>query len=226
MARVYLNIQNKRTARAEFGAVSPAQIAEHLKIDLVEGDSVTEEDAKLEALSQAVTEWVEDQYGVDILKCTRTQTQDGIKGGELHMIYGPVIAFTSVEHWLEGATAYTAFSSSLWQSSDNRVWSTSWPVLRSRAGVRVSYTSGLVNFMQAGGDPTPEEIAAARALVPSKVREAILNCIGHLFENREGQSVPNKYEAQAKLTSSGAPPNTEMLLTGFANMSLTGKARQ
>lgn len=227
MARVYLNIQNKRTSRASFGAVSPSQIAQHQKLDeSVEAGEVTDEDAKLEDLSQAVTEWLEDQYGVDILKCTRTQVQDGIKNGELHMLYGPVIAFTGVEHWLEGAGAYTAFSSTLYQTADNRLWSTSWPVLRSRAGVRVSYTSGMVNFTQAGGSPTPEEIAAARALVPMKVQEAILNCIGHLFENREGQSVPSKYEAQSKLTTSGAPPNTDMLLTGFANISLTGKARQ
>ncbi len=223
MARIYLNIDCKRTARASFPIVSLREVQEHLKLDLsVDSGEVTEEDTKINSLALAVTHWLEDHYSIDILKCTRTQTQDALKCGEMHVCYGPVISISSVSVWLEGASAYSAFTD--YERAGNRLWSLEWPLVRSRAGIVVTYLSGLVNYTQAGGTITSDEIATAQALVGSKYKLAVLNTIGYLYENREGQSVPSKYEAQAKLNVSGAPASVDLLMTGESNMSLTGKS--
>jgi hypothetical protein len=114
-------------------------------------------------------------------------------------------------------------SSTLYTVVGNSIVSDAWPAHRGRGSVLVTYTAGLVDWDAADPtDPTDEEIATAQAAVPEAVALGILNTIGHLYENREGQKPTSKYEVDAKLSGMN-PPNTEMLGTGLRNISLVGK---
>lgn len=226
--RVYEGIQVKKISTPAFLALSLETVADFLKMDRAENpnESVTDEDATLTMVIQAVTAWWEHHMGTCLLRAPWRQTQNAIKDGCIALRRGPALSVTSI-YTIAGFTATTntpqLMSPSLYTLAGNEIYSENWPLIRNKGGVYVNYMAGLVNWQAADeNNITPEEIAEFQSMVDPQVRLGLLNTIGHLMNNREGQKPTNKYEIDSQLAGL-TPANTQMLGLGYMNVSLTGK---
>ncbi len=92
-----------------------------------------------------------------------------------------------------------------------------WPSHRGFASFVVTYNVG---YNDHPDSPTDPDIVTARAAVPEDIQEAILQWIGHFYNNREGQSGEMKYEVIAKRIGV-IPSNVAGLLEAYLDRRLT-----
>lgn len=210
--RRYEGLSLRRTVEPPIDPVTSAEVKTALKI-YESGD-----DADLALLIASARIWAETYTNLGFIDQTWEQTQDRVND-EYKLRRGPVLSIGKIEYIasmdadtkvLVAATGYTF--------SGRRVRTRStWPSHRGFGSWITTFAVGYYDL------PTvnPEgSYAAARAAVPEPIRRAIIQLVGHLYENREGQGGEAKYEVLAKAQGL-MPPNVKLLLDPYVNRSLT-----
>ena len=202
------------------------QIAEasHLPISLEEVKaslliSHTGDDALITSLIQAAANQIRGLTNRSLMQETWRQTQSHVPDGYM-LVREPVLAILAVEYIpTETGTSWTTLDPANYVLAGKRVLQLAyaWPGHRSVAGWRTTFTAG---FKSLPDNPTSEDIAASRAAIPSPIRQAIIQLVGHLLENREGQGPDLKYEALAR-DYKALPPNVALLLEPYRYWRLT-----
>lgn len=160
------------------------------------------EDALIEALIGAATEWVETFTNRVLLTQTWDRLLDEVEGECIALPKSPVASVTHVKY-IDTAGTLTTWSSSLYQvdvaSIRGRIapaWGQCWPCAREQFGAwQIRYVCGY---------GTPDDI-------PMAIRQAMLLIIGHWFEHRE---------SVADFQVFGVPLSSEHLLWRFRVPSL------
>lgn len=227
------NRQYSRVYRTPFAPVSYADVVAALK--LPESVPIPDEETPgidntedLEALIDAATEAVEGYIGASVFPERWTQTQDRPER-RVWLYKTPVRSVQAVTYlptW-ESDTALTLASTIYVLSGSQLVFRDAGgiPETRDAGGFTVTYTRGLYTFTLVDeDDPTDEEITAARALVSDKLKRAILQLIGHLYDNPEGRPVDTQTQDNES-KNSALPANVIALLSSSRNWSLTGRAK-
>ena len=203
-----------RTVDPEFAPITAADVIAHLK--LPSGSSETNIDRIITAVVGAIEKYTNRGY----IKQTIRQTHDRI-GAKLTLWMRPVLEVVSIQT----IATMAADDLVLMDSADYAVSldrdkirpRSSWPSHRGFASFIVTFNVG---YNDHAVTPTDEQIITAQAAVPSDVREAILQWIGHLYGNREGQSGELKYEVVAKRIGI-IPANVAILLEGYLDRRLS-----
>lgn len=230
------NVLTKRISGCPFPALTIADVAAFLKLDYsLDNAKVTEEDGSITYLINAVTAWYEAHIGYRIFRQRWQQTQDNIRATgsgmnnqkiqRLFITEGPLLKtdtlvleifpdnFSSTTETLVAGTDYYLLQNAI-------VPLNTWPAVRDAGGFRLTYDAGSIDYPD---NPNPTQIATAQAALEPEMRVAMFNVIGHLFENREGQKPPTRYETDAALAGI-TPSNAAMLSIGNVNWSLTGRS--
>ena len=203
-----------RTVNPEFNPVTAAEVIAHLK--LPSGSSETNIDRIIGAVVSAIEKYTNRGY----IKQTIRQSHDQI-GPMIKLWVRPVLSITTIQ-----TISSMAADDLVLMSSDDYAVAfgnekirprSAWPTHRGFGSFIVTY---VVGYDAHADSPTAEQIAAAQAAVPEDVREAILQWIGHFYNNREGQSGELKYEVVAKRIGI-IPANVAGLLEGYLDRRLT-----
>jgi uncharacterized phiE125 gp8 family phage protein len=203
-----------RTVAPEFNPVTAAQVIAHLK--LPSGSSETNIDRIIGAVIGAIEKNTNRGY----IKQTIRQTHDQI-GAMIKLWVRPVLEVVSIQTIpTMAADDLVLMDSADYAASidkDKIRPRSAWPSHRGFSSFIVTYNVG---YNDHADSPTDEEIVTAQAAVPEDVREAILQWIGHFYNNREGQSGEMKYEVIAKRIGV-IPSNVAGLLEGYLDRRLT-----
>lgn len=208
------NCKVTRTVEPTIYPVTASDVIAHLK--LPSGSSET----NLTRIIQAITESIEKHTNRGYMKQTIRQVHDSI-GSRIILRVRPVLEVSAFQY-ISSTTDNTLedwASTNYLLSLDNEeiVPVSGWPSHRGFSSVVVTYNVG---YNDLPDSPTDEQKATARAAVPSDIREAALQWIGHLYKNREGQSGELKYEVVAKQIGV-IPSNVAGLLEGYMDRRLS-----
>jgi len=203
-----------RTVDPEFAPVTAADVIAHLK--LPSGSSETNIDRIIGAVVGAIEKYTNRGY----IKQTIRQTHDQV-GPMLKLWVRPILSIVTIQ-----TIASMSADDLVLMDSDDYAASldkdkirprSAWPSHRGFASFIATYTVGYNDHVDS---PTAEQIVTAQEAVPTDVREAILQWIGHLYNNREGQSGELKYEVVAKRIGI-IPANVAIMLEGYLDRRLT-----
>ena len=202
-----------RTVKPEFSPISAADVIAHLK--LPSGSSETNIDRIIEAITGAIEKYTNRGF----IKQTIRQTHDQV-GPMLKLWVRPVLEIVSIQTIASMAAddlvlmASTDYAASI--DKDKIRPRSAWPSHRGFSSFIATYTVG---YNDHPDTPDAAEIATAQVAVPTDVREAALQWIGHFYNNREGQSGELKYEVVAKRIGI-IPANVAILLEGYLDRRL------
>lgn len=203
-----------RTVGPEFFPITAADVIAHLK--LPSGSSET----NLDRIIQAITGAIEKYTNRGFIKQTIRQTHD-LVGPMLRLWVRPVLEIVSIETIASmSADTLVPMSSADYAASldkDKVRPRSAWPTHRGFSSFVATYNVG---YNDHPDTPDAAAILVAQAAVPSDVREAALQWIGHFYNNREGQSGELKYEVVAKRIGI-IPANVAILLEGYLDRRLT-----
>ena len=194
--------------------MTAADVIAHLK--LPSGSSETNIDRIIGAVVGAIEKYTNRGY----VKQTIRQIHDQI-GPMVKLWVRPVLEVVSIQ-----TIASMAADDLVLMSSDDYAVSidkdkirprSAWPTHRGFSSFVVTFNVG---YNDHPDSPSGPEIITAQAAVPTDVHEAVLQWIGHLYNNREGQSGEMKYEVIAKRIGI-IPANVAILLEGYLDRRLT-----
>lgn len=201
----HLNLLLERQTDALIEPITPTQAKDFLKaVD-------DEEDNTITLLISATRRKIERVLSKSIFTQTWKQTQD-LAPGVIELYRAPVLSVASVKYiqaW-NIDTQITIDPSTYILSGNQLVNRTAWPINRGFRSFEVIFKSGMVDITDASDQTV---VDAARAAVDDDIKLAILNLMGHLFENREGDGPDQRF---AKLLSVNLPigdiPRNVMML--------------
>lgn len=207
--RVYKGVAVRRTVSPAYEPFALETIKRHLKLPL----SATNEDTTLTLYMTAARIWAEGYTNLSLMQQTYLQTFNNVDR-IVKLLRKPVLSVESVKIIAnsESDTLTTVLSSTYSLTEDGFLYArSSWPSHRNFKSFQITFKTG---FATLPDSPTEGEIATARAAIPSNIQLAMLNFIGHMYENREGQGPDSKYEVNAKLAGN-APQNAVLLLEEY-----------
>jgi uncharacterized phiE125 gp8 family phage protein len=184
--------------------VTLAEVKAHLRI------AGTGEDGVLEQYLSTAVDVSQSCTGRRWIQQTVRQIQTApYDAQQLDLVRAPVLEVTSIEGmnrggaWITLSNSFTVIGQRLLIHSP----------LPAYDAIRISYRAGYFALPET---PTESELQQARAAVPPPVRAALLQLVGHLYENREGQSYEPRYASRAAAYgSSSLPPVILDLLRPF-----------
>ena len=194
--------------------VEASDVISHLK--LPSGSSETNIDRIIVAVTNAIEKYTNRGFIKQVIRQTHNQVGPVVK-----FRTRPVISVTSVE-----TIAAMAADTLVTMSADDYALSidkdairprTSWPSHRGWSSFVITYAVGYYDLPD---NPDDADKAAARLAVPADIREAVLQWIGHFYDNREGQSGELKYEVVAKRIGV-IPSNVAGLIEPFQDRRLS-----
>lgn len=179
-----------------------------------------EEDATLTLLIAATRRKIERLLSKNIFTQTWKQTQSVVPG-VVELYRGPALSVTSVKYiqdWTN-ETQITINPTTYLLSGNQLVNRSAWPFTRGYRSFEVIFQAGMVDITSASD---PDVVLTAQAAVDEDIKLAILNLMGHLFENREGDGPDQRF---AKLLSvnlpiGDIPRNVMMLLSEYLDWRL------
>lgn len=210
--RRYEGLLLAQTAAPVIEPVTLAEVKTGLKI------YETGDDADLNLLIKTARIWAETYTNLGFIEQTWEQVQD--RANDVYKLRrGPVLSIEKIEYIasMDADTRLTV-AVSLYTFSGRRVRTRStWPSHRGFASWITTFKVGYYDLPAVNPEGSYE---AARAAVPEVIRRAVIQLVGHLYENREGQGGEAKYEVIAKAQGL-MPPNVKLLLDPYVNRSLT-----
>lgn len=227
-------------SKTPFAPVSLADVT--LSLKLPESLPVANEEAPgidasgdLQGLIEGATEVIEGYLGYSILGKTWDQTQDQVFGREVWLLKTPVQAIVSAKYipsWQDD-TALTIGPGTYVLSGEKLIFrgGASLPTTRDADGFTIRYTAGSIVVPSAAvpdpslpnGGYTEAEMLSVRKRVKPNIKRAILQFLGHLYDNPEGRPIDvQTFSEEGK--QSALPPNVVALLSSSRNWSLTGRS--
>lgn len=204
--KVELDLQ--RSVEPQFNPVTSDEVIAALKLPSGSADS------DLDGLIGAVTHRLETETNRGFIQQTWIQTQNSV-GQSYTLFRRPVLSIESIEYIANyDADDLLTVDSSLYVTSGqkDRIRSRSlWPTHRGWQSWITTFKVGYAAHVDA---PTEEQKTTAREAVPEDIRRAIIQWIGHLYENREGMGPELKYEVIAKRTGP-IPGNVSALIQNY-----------
>jgi uncharacterized phiE125 gp8 family phage protein len=205
------HLQLARTVAPPVDPLSLTELKTALKI------TGTADDALLQRLLTGSTNILERRFGRCLVQQTWTQLQDAVPA-MYKLRRKPVLSVSKIEYiadenddtWLELPTSY------YYLAGDRVVARASWPSNRGIGGWKTTFQCGHASIP---ATPSAGDLTAAQAAVPADLVIGLVQLVGHLYENMEGQGPELKYEVIAK--SFGAlPPNVVLAIEAWVDWSL------
>lgn len=138
--------------------------------------------AELTRLLKAAREYVEGETWRQLLPATWRYSLDRFPCWEIELPRAPLASVTSITYIDTNGTTQTLSGALYKQDTDSEpgrvtpAYGQSWPSTRCEmAAVKITYVAGY----------------ASAALVPEQLKVAILELVGHLYENREAVNIGN-----------------------------------
>jgi len=179
----------KLVAACPFEAISLDEAKLHCRID------GNDEDAYIESLVAAAREYVEATLGRVLMPATFEAQFDSWPPSPFELPRSPLRSVTSVK-WLSDLDVESTVNSTEYRvdtaSVPGRVILKSgkaWPagVLAEVGAIRVRFVAGYTDGLASNAEP--QEVAAARAAIPMRHKQALKLVVGHLYENREAVQI-------------------------------------
>lgn len=142
--------------------VSLSEAKSHLRVDLPDDDTF------ITSLITTARQTAEDITRTSFITQTWELSLDAVD--YLYLPRPPTLSITSVT--IDGVTLVPT----QYQVSGDRVLFLTPAIAQTLGGVKITYTAGY---------------GSAAANVPTSIKQAILQIVGHLYENRESQDIPD-----------------------------------
>ena len=178
----------RRVVQPAYEPVSVDEAKLHCRID------GTDEDVYVASLIRSAREQVEDTLRRTLMQTTWELQLDTWPARVSSLPNAPLLSVTSMIY-VDDEAADTTLSASDYVvntgATPGRIVlkrTASWPgtTLRETGAIRIRYVAGYRTLdATLTGAPLTAEIAAARAAVPARAKQAVLLIVGHLYENRE-----------------------------------------
>lgn len=190
LGRVPSQIDIKRVAGPTCSVVSLSDTKDYLRID------ETAHDAMLTQLIDDATRILEDIYGVAFIASSYKQVQN-VASRAVRLLRFPLLSVTSVKTIADdNADTEVLYASTNYMVSGQLIRARSvWPTHRQWQSFLVYFKAG---YNDPGASPNDAAIAAARAAVPEYAKRAVMQMVGHMYENPEGEGSEVEYESQFK----------------------------
>lgn len=212
VARRQFGVQMELVTDSAYEPVTAAETKTALKIY----ESV--DDSEVALLIKAARRRIERATGQAMMQQSWRQTADRVDS-RFRLLRKPVLSITTV-HYIAAMAADTLVlvsSTDYGLSGDSVFTRSTWPSHRGVGSFQVVFKAG---YAALGAAPTDGEVATARAAVPEELRRAVIQYVGHLYENKEGQGGSAQWAFQARAAGS-FPTHVSLLIEPYMSWRLT-----
>lgn len=222
---LHWNVQESIETGAFAELLQSSDLTDHMKLP-----NSNQEAAKLTLLVTAARQFIEKKYSLVFMETAFVQTMDSVRR-VIEMTRRPVLSITEIavipnldiDTWVPVDPAiYTSSGASLAPGDNSppyaRVFTRSaWPASRGYQSFRVRYKAGWLP--QGTGDAAA--ITAARAAVPSDLKQVILYMATSMYQGREGQLYnPDATQRDLLTIFRGLPPAVLEMMEAYEDFGL------